>query len=414
LLLQCISTEKVINRMNKYSKITPEGTRDLLFEECDARRNVECELSAMFKARSYKKVITPTLEFFDVFNRESSGIEPESLYTLTDYAGRMMVLRPDSTLPIARIAATRLKDAEYPLRLYYNQRVFHRFRSFSGHSDETTQSGIELIGASGIRADLEIITTAIDALNYCGAPDFRIEIGHAGFFKALSKALKTTDEVRANIVAYIEAKNFAALNDLLDTLGDSDATRVLRSLPRLFGDIEVIEKAESMCRGKDETAPLKYLAKLYAKLMQLGLGDKINIDLGLVHRNNYYSGVVFRGFIEGSGLTVLSGGRYDMLIGEFGKPLPATGFGVEIDALAGAMLNRGATAPKMPADVLVFGEDGYEIQALVHIRQLNSEDLVCENCLALTLDEARAYAAEKGIKQLDCVDANGCRTIRLP
>lgn len=396
--------------MNKYSKITPEGTRDLLFEECDARRNVECQLSAMFKARNYKKVITPTLEFFDVFNRESSGIEPESVYTLTDYAGRMMVLRPDSTLPIARIAATRLKDAAYPLRLYYNQRVFHRFRSFSGHSDETTQSGIELIGASGIRADLEIITTAIDALNCCGAPDFRIEIGHAGFFKALSKALKTTDEIRTKITDFIEAKNFAALNDLLDTLGESDATRVLRSLPRLFGDSMVIEKAAAMCKGKDELAPLKYLDKLYAKLSQLGLGDKINIDLGLVHRNNYYTGVVFRGFIEGSGLTVLSGGRYDMLTGEFGKQLPATGFGVEIDALAGAMLNRGETAPKKPADVLVFGEDGYEVQALVRVRELNSENLVCENCTEETLEAAKAYAATKQIKRLDCIGGKGVTT----
>ena len=396
--------------MNKYSKITPEGTRDLLFEECDARRNVECQLSAMFKARNYKKVITPTLEFFDVFNRESSGIEPESVYTLTDYAGRMMVLRPDSTLPIARIAATRLKDAAYPLRLYYNQRVFHRFRSFSGHSDETTQSGIELIGASGIRADLEIITTAIDALNCCGAPDFRIEIGHAGFFKALSKALKTTDEIRTKITDFIEAKNFAALNDLLDTLGESDATKVLRSLPRLFGDSMVIEKAAAMCKGKDELAPLKYLDKLYAKLSQLGLGDKINIDLGLVHRNNYYTGVVFRGFIEGSGLTVLSGGRYDMLTGEFGKQLPATGFGVEIDALAGAMLNRGETAPKKPADVLVFGEDGYEVQALVRVRELNSENLVCENCTEETLEAAKAYAAIKQIKRLDCIGGEGVTT----
>ncbi len=399
--------------MNSYSKITPEGTRDLLFEECDARRNVECRLSAMFKARNYKKVITPTLEFFDVFNRESSGIEPESVYTLTDYAGRMMVLRPDSTLPIARIAATRLKDAAYPLRLYYNQRVFHRFRSFSGHSDETTQSGIELIGASGIRADLEIITTAIDALNCCGAPDFRIEIGHAGFFKALSKALKTTDEIRTQITDLIEAKNFAALNDLLDTLGDSDPTKVLRSLPRLFGDSEVIKKAEAMCKGKDELAPLKYLAKLYEKLSQLGLGDKINIDLGLVHRNNYYTGVVFRGFIEGSGLTVLSGGRYDMLTGEFGKQLPATGFGVEIDALAGAALSRGEAAPKKPADVLVFGEDGYEVQALVRVRELNSESLVCENCTEETLQAAKVYAAEKQIKRLECVGAQGITAFEI-
>lgn len=399
--------------MNKYAKITPEGTRDLLFEESDARRHVEHQLSAMFKARGYKKVITPTLEFFDVFNRASSGIEPESLYVLTDYTGRMMVLRPDSTLPIARIAATRLRGADYPLRLYYNQRVFSRCPRYSGHSDENTQSGIELIGASGIRADLEIIMTAIDALHDCGARDFRIEIGHAGFFKALSNALKTSDETRDEIVDYIETKNFAALNDLLDTLAESDATRILRNLPRLFGGGEVIERAQSMCTGKDETLPLKYLAGLYSKLKQLGLEDKINIDLGLVHRNNYYTGVVFRGFIEGSGVTVLSGGRYDSLIGEFGKSLPATGFGVEIDALANAMLNRGDIAPQKPADVLVFGEDGYEVQAIIRVRELNAENLVCENCTQETLAAAKAYAVQNNIKRLDCVGSNGVATFQI-
>ena len=399
--------------MNKYSKITPEGTRDLLFEECDARRHVEHQLSAMFKARNYKKVITPTLEFFDVFNRASSGMQPESLYMLTDYTGRMMAMRPDSTLPIARIAATRLQGADYPLRLYYNQRVFKRCPSFSGHSDEKTQSGIELIGASGIRADLEIITTAIDALNSCGARDFRIEIGHAGFFKALSKALKTSDGIRDEIVEHIETKNFAALNDLLDTLAESDATRVLRNLPRLFGGGEVIEQAQSMCKRKNELGPLQYLADLYEKLSQLGLDDKINIDLGLVHRNNYYTGVVFRGFIEGSGLTVLSGGRYDSLLGEFGKPLPATGFGVEIDALANALLNRGELVPKKPADVLVFGEDGYEVQALVRLRELSAENLVCENCTQETLTAAKKYAAKNTIKRLDCVGSEGVVTFQI-
>ncbi len=399
--------------MNKYSKITPEGTRDLLFEECDARREVESELSSLFKARGYKKVITPTLEYFDVFNRESSGLEMESLYSLNDCTGRLMVLRPDSTLPIARIAATRLKDARYPLRLYYNQRVFHRCQSFTAHSDETTQSGIELIGATGIRADLEIITTAIDSLTACGAPDFRIEIGHAGFFKALSSALNTSGEICAQIGEFIEAKNYAALNDLLDTLGDSESAKVMRNLPRLFGDTEVLDEAQSICTGKDELSAISYLRDLYKKLAQLGLGKKINIDLGLVHRNNYYTGVVFRGFIEGSGLTVLSGGRYDMLIGEFGRQLPATGFGVEIDVLANAMLNRGAIPPAKPSDVLVFGEDGFEMQAFAHAKDLNKMKLVCENCTEENEESARAYAAMRGIKRLDIVNGKGVKTCKI-
>ncbi len=399
--------------MNKYATYTPEGTRDLLFEECDARRKVEGELSVIFKARGYKKVITPTLEFFDVFNRESSGFEPESMFTLTDYRGRIMVLRPDSTLPIARIAATRLKGASYPLRLYYNQRVFRRSPKFSGRSDETTQSGIELIGASGLRADLEIIVTAIDALEKCGGPDFSIEIGHAGFFKALSKSLKAPCAVKNKIMESIETKNYAALNDLLDTLEESDASGVLRNLPRLFGGKEVIDEALESCKTEEEIAPLKYLATLYEKLTALGYKDRINIDLGLVHRNNYYTGVVFRGFIQGSGQTVLSGGRYDSLISEFGKKLASTGFGVEIDALAQAMLKRGEAPEKTAVDVLVFGEEGFELEALAHMRHLNSQGLVCENCVEANLDEAKTYAQKAKIGRLDYVNAAGAETFQI-
>lgn len=178
--------------MKSYEKLTPEGTRDFLFEESDALRRIERGLSELFKEKGYKKVITPTVEFFDVFNRESAGTLPENLYSMTDAYGRLLVLRPDSTLPIARIAATRLKGAELPIRLYYNQNVFSRRKKLTGRNDETSQSGIELIGVNGIRADIEVIETAIEALKVCGAPDYKIEIGHAGFLRlfAMSSRLR--------------------------------------------------------------------------------------------------------------------------------------------------------------------------------------------------------------------------------
>ena len=110
--------------IRRYERATPEGTRDLLFEECAARREVESRLSGLFKARGYNRVITPTLEFFDVFDRESAGMPLETLYNITDSHGRLMVLRPDNTLPIARIAATRLREEAIPLRLFYSQNVF--------------------------------------------------------------------------------------------------------------------------------------------------------------------------------------------------------------------------------------------------------------------------------------------------
>ncbi len=396
--------------MRNYSKITPEGTRDLLFEECDARRMVESTLSKLFKSRGYKKVMTPALEFFDVFNRDSAGMPPETLYSLTDNAGRLLVLRPDNTLPIARIATTRLRDAGYPLRLYYNQHVFRRCPSYSGHSDETSQGGIELIGASGLRADLEILLTAVEALNNCGAPDYRIEIGHAGFVNAIFAGLDTGEEIRDRICELIAAKSYAALNDLLDQIGDNETTRALKSLPRLFGGSEVLDKAEALYQSDAAIEALNYLRLVYARIEALGLDNKINIDMGLVHRSSYYTGLVFRGYIEGSGVKILSGGRYDKLIGEFGKPLPATGFGIETDALAKALLSNGAVEIQKPADVLVFGEDGCEALAVLHAGRLNEEGLICEISAHEDARQAEEYARLKGIKRIEIVSRDGTTT----
>lgn len=399
--------------MKRYSKITPEGTRDLLFEECSARIKVESALSGLFKTLGYQRVITPTTEFFDVFDRSSAGMRAENLYKLTDRRGRLLVMRPDNTMPIARLVATRLKEMPLPVRLYYSQNVFRVNPGMTGRSDEIYQSGIELIGASGIRADLEVITTAVEALNRCGAPDYCLEISHAGIFHAIISRLNVSAETREDLTQLIESKNYAALNDMLDNIGDAPETRAIRRLPRLFGGVEVLDEAQKLIQGEEASNALNYLRELYHRLSTLETGAKVRIDLGQVHRSNYYTGVVFRGYIEGSGITVLSGGRYDDLIEEFDASLPATGFGVEVDALAKAMLQRGEVAPPAKADVLVYGVDGKEIQAVAYARSLSERGLSGENCVCETLEEAKAYAAAHGIGRLDVLNTAGITIISL-
>lgn len=399
--------------MKNYSKITPEGTRDYLFEESDALRAVERQLADLFKSRGYKKIVTPTIEFFDVFNRESAGTLPEALYTMTDAYGRLLVLRPDSTLPIARVAATRLKGATLPLRLYYNQNVFSRRPKLSGHNDETSQSGIELIGAKGLRADLEVITMAIQALELCGAPDYQIEIGHAGYFKSLCASLSCDEETVSAIYDCLESKNFVALNTVLDEIGQTPVTDAIRNLPRMFGDAQILSEARKVAKGKEAQAALDYLETLYARLQKAGYADRIILDLSLVHRTNYYTGIIFRGYTEGSGVTVLSGGRYDSLISEFGEDLPATGFGINTDDLARAKLRRGDVPKAAPADALVFGEDGFETEALHLQNRLIRQGKTCENGAFDTFEQAKAYAEECGIRSLYRVNADGVQEVVL-
>ncbi|MBR2133147.1 MAG: ATP phosphoribosyltransferase regulatory subunit [Eubacterium sp.] len=323
--------------MKRYSRITPQGSRDLLFEECDDRRKAEQILSALFKENNYRKVMTPTIEYLDVFENDNLGIETEEMYMLSDNHGRTTVLRPDNTAPIARLVATRLSDSDFPVRLYYNQTVFVRNKQLAGRTDEIEQSGVELIGDGSTDADIEVISMAYEALKRSKVNSFKLELCHAGFFNAILDKMSLKPSQKADICSLIEGKNYSALNDLLDKIGDSPETQVIRKLPRLFGGVAVIDEAKKLYSDTAAVEALDYLKDIYEILCSAGLGDNILIDLSLVNRSNYYTGVIFRGYTEGSGVTILSGGRYDNLISEFGLDAPAIGFGVDVTALCDVM-----------------------------------------------------------------------------
>lgn len=332
-----ISTEISFKTMKRYSKITPQGSRDYLFEECDDRRKVEHELSVLFKENNYRKVITPAIEYFDVFKSDNVGIESEMMFKMSDSKGRTTVLRPDNTMPIARMVATRLHNEELPVRLYYSQPVFVRAKDLAGRPSEIAQSGVELIGDGSFDADIEIVKMAVESLKRSNLNSFKLEIGNAAFFNVVLGKMDIPQSVRADVVNYIESKNYAALGDLLDKIGDTAETRVIRRLPRLFGDASVIDEAKKLYSDSAFQQALLYLQTVYNKLCDEGLKDYIILDLGLVNRSNYYTGIIFHGYAEGSGISVLSGGRYDNLLGEFGMPAPAIGFAVEVSALCEAM-----------------------------------------------------------------------------
>ena len=388
--------------MKRYEKITPEGTKDCLFAECAAQMDVRERLTRVFESYAYAPVMTPHLEFQDLFLRPSAEWLAERLYHATDSAGHLLALRPDNTLPIARVAATRLREAELPLRLYTHQSVFRRSRSYSGRNDEIHQSGVELLGAQGLRADLEILLCAVDSLRACDCPRFRLELGHAGLFRALADELGPDEETRASLVRCIETKNYPALEALLAPCQGA-AAAALRQLPRLFGGGEIFPKAKKLFRDTGAAGALEYLREVYAALEAMRLEDVIDIDLGLVHGQDYYTGLVFRGYMEGSGETLLSGGRYDGLLEEFGRPAAAVGFALRSEYLARALLASGAIPPTPAPDVLIYAPPGLEAVALLHMEQRRAQGLRCELGMMDAMEDARIYARTHGIMKIAVV-----------
>ncbi|MCM1578772.1 MAG: ATP phosphoribosyltransferase regulatory subunit [Ruminococcus sp.] len=396
--------------MKRYDLITPEGTRDLLFEECAAVRAVEERLQGIFKNKGYSEVITTGLEFYDVFDRKSRYFPQETLYKLCDNKGRLMVVRPDSTMPIARMAATRLQGQQLPIRLCYSQSIYRNKPVMRGRSDEFRQTGIELIGSGSARAELEVLSNALEVLESFETGGYRLELGHIGFFKSLLAKLGCDGEMAENIRGLIEVKNYPALNDLLDDMGENETTRALKQLPRLFGGEETFDAAAALDPGEGGMAALKELKGAYEKLISMGYEGKITVDLGLVNRMDYYTGIVIKGYIEGCGEAALSGGRYDGLLGEFGTALPAAGFAVNADVVARAEMKRRSFFPKA-ADVLVFGEDGFEAAAAVYRKELTAKGIKAEYAVCDTAEEAVKHAKEKGIGRVDIVSGEGVREL---
>ena len=331
--------------MNRFRISTPEGTRDLLFSSCRALRQTENAVRDALEERGYSEIITPAVEYYDVFAQANPELDQDQMLKIIDKSGRICVARPDNTTPIARIAATRLDDAALPVRLYYSQKVFRSVSGDHGHKGEFLQVGAELIGADGLAADKDILSAAFAALSKTGADNFRIELGHAEIYKALIEELGADAASSEAIRRLIENKSFAALGDALQPFGSRPAAKALSAMPQLFGGIEVLDEVETLTGNVRVLGAIAYLRRLYQALDEAGYGDRIMIDLGLVHEMDYYTGIMFRGYIGGAGAAILAGGRYNALCAKFGRDLPAGGFGIDVESVAESL--QGASRPEV-------------------------------------------------------------------
>lgn len=399
--------------MKKYMKKTPEGLKDMLYEECTAKAEIERIITDLFTMRGYSRAITPTVEYYDLFDDDMLGIPQEQMYKLTSVSGRIMALRPDMTIPIARLVSTRLKDVPAPIRLYYTENIFKVNMNGSGHENEITQSGIELIGAKGLAADLEVLDMAVKVFEKCGISDYAMELGHAGFFGSLVRGLGVDDEKKEEIRRSIESKNYAELSLILSGIDDSPSAKVLKLLPSLYGGAEILDEAEKLCSGNGEAMEyLDYLRELYSKLSEISPDANINLDLGMVHRNNYYTGVVFRGYINGYGNTVISGGRYDGLMEKFGRPMPATGFAVDNNALISTLIASKGDKLMSKIDAVIYAERGYEAQAVILAGKLADNGCISRICSSGGEEGAVSYAKELGAEKVYIV-SNNIKTVDI-
>lgn len=303
----------------------PSGTRDVLPDEMRELRDITEAIRGIFEHDGYGEVWTPALEYENVLAR--GGGEPPA-YRVVDDHGEVLALRTDLTVPIARLVATRYPHAEPPLRFCYFAHVYRGVRPHRGQMREFLQAGIELVGAPAPQGTAEALTVLYHALDAVGLRDFRIGLGDASLYPMLLRSLDVPEAAVDPLMDALIGRDFVTLESELAALGlgDADAELLLR-VPQVRGGPEVLAGAEGPVA--DAVAGL---ASVY-ELLAPEVAERVIFDLGLVRKMGYYTGAVFDVYDPALGAPLGGGGRYDDLLGRFGRPLPAVGFALTIDRL---------------------------------------------------------------------------------
>jgi ATP phosphoribosyltransferase regulatory subunit len=314
----------------------PQGVADYFWNDAYARRHLESHLLELFRTWGYRDVIPPLFEYAETFERGAGGKLRAETYRFLDRDGSTLALRPDMTIPVARLVGVRLHDHPMPQRYCYAGSVFRYTAPQAGRQREFTQTGIELIGASGAAADAEVIALAIEAVRTAGITDFRLVLGQIAYFDALLHELQLTPAQTTNLLHAIDRNSQADLADFLrDTPLRTQQRHTIEGLPHLAGSdaTAIIDHAERLSLNYAMHRSLANLRSIVQALDTYGLSDYVYLDMSEINNLGYYTGISFEVLVPGLGFPVGSGGRYDNLIGAFGTSQPAVGVALGIDRL---------------------------------------------------------------------------------
>lgn len=320
---------------------TPEGVRDIYNVECGKKLALENRLKKTLHLFGYHDIQTPTFEYFDVFRKEIGTIPSKDLYKFFDKEGNTLVLRPDITPSIARVAATLFGEEDLPIRLCYTGNTFINHSNNQGRLREVTQMGAELIGDDSVEADAEMLAMVIESMLAIGLKEFQLSVGHLGFFQSLIEDAALDEEARERVVELINNRNYFGVEEYLDSIMVKRSSKeAFAALGNLVGGVEVLAKAKNIAPNSSGIMAVKRLEKIYDILALYGVEKFVTFDLSMTGNYGYYTGIIFRGYTFGTGDAVVKGGRYDHLLEKFGKTSASIGFAIVIDELMNALIRQ--------------------------------------------------------------------------
>jgi ATP phosphoribosyltransferase regulatory subunit len=312
----------------------PSGTRDVLPDETREVRAITDALRGVFERHGYGEVYTPALEYESVLAR-ADMVDAQSAYRVFDESGAALVLRSDMTVPIARVVATRYPTSELPLRFCYLAHCYRGVRPQRGQPRELLQAGIELIGAPAPQGTAEALGVLCAALDTVGLEGYRIGLGDASLFPSLMAGIGVSDDARPRLFAALVNRDFVGLEQQLESLKLGRYEReLLLEVPQRRGGADVLEASDGVV--DDAAANMRQVYEL----LDPQVAERVIFDLGLVRSIGYYTGAVFEVYDPALGSPIGGGGRYDELLGRFGRSLPAVGFALGVDRLHIALMGE--------------------------------------------------------------------------
>lgn len=336
----------------------PNGVNDFLPEELKRKQALESGVRETFRLWGYDELLPAGVDFYDnyIADAGNSARPQEQLLKSFDAQGRIIIMRPEFTAALARLAATKLRELPLPLRLCYLGSAYQNPAADVGaqRSTEFTQAGVELMGLSGAQADAEAVLLALELMERSGLTHRMVELGQVEFFMGLMEETGLSPDAIDSLRLLVEQKNSLAVELLLRKEGVSAAASArIMELPMLFGGEEVLKKARRMSSHPRCVKALDDLEAILTILRECSVADTLSIDLGMVPALGYYTGMVFRGLTASLGQPILSGGRYDGLLKLFGRPMPATGFAMGIERTLLALQHQGYEGEAAKTDILL-------------------------------------------------------------
>jgi ATP phosphoribosyltransferase regulatory subunit len=378
--------------------VTPRGFRDVLPREAAEREVLRRDVADVFARWGYDPIETPVVEVYDTLAAAAGDLEGTA-FRLSDVDGTMLALRPDMTVPVARLVAARMPTDSGAKRLRYAAEVFREHESLRGQARQFTQLGVELVGAGGPAVDAEVVSVLVEALQASGLSDFTVAVGDVEVLLSLLEAAGGDAEWRSQVLAAAHARNVVAFDELTRVEGVAlEAGAALRAVIRLRGGSEAIARCREVVAPFGCGAVLDELAAMWDLLESGGVAERVFVDFGVLRSFDYYTGLVFEAYAPGLGVALGGGGRYDSVLGAYGAPSPAAGFALGLERVCIALAEQSIEPASESVTAVVGGEPAAAFAEAAR-RRAEGERVIL--AAGETGDALRAAATAAGAKAVE-------------